>query len=226
MEANSKFNDEYIGGVQDTLWGCLLCLLANFMFAFCDVIAGKVSKSYDNKVMGSLYYQIFQGLYQLPVFIWVWWWPLTPTTENKESDWSMIYWSWLPALALSFNNASVFIGVTIKSPFYVNIGTLLGIPLAFVVDIFIHHYKPTIMPMVGAILLIISFLMLEVIQPPKQMRLCHKAFINGGEDEDEEDVKNVDENEKEELLSQPLIVNDGSLSKLKMALPDSLQSIT
>ena len=213
--------------MQDTVWGCLVCLLANFLFAFCDVIAGKVSQAYEHKVMGPLYYQIFQGLYQLPVFLWVWWWPFTPDTEGHPSDWNQIYWCWLPAVALTGNNTSIFIGVTIKSPFYVNIGTLLGIPLAFVVDIFIHHYTPTFMPMLGAILLIISFLMLEVIQPPKVLRWCNHAFINGekheGETEKEEILKGKD-NEKEELV-RPLILNEGDQSIVVSDFKQSLPSV-
>jgi len=225
-EAKHKKKNSAGNGVDDTVWGCMLCLLANFMFAFCDVVAGKVSEAYAHKVMGSLYYQIFQGLYQLPLFLWVWYWPKTPDTEQHSEDWSNMWWCIFPVVALTLNNLSVFIGVTIKSPFYVNIGTLLGIPLAFVVDIFIHHYKPTLVPILGALLLIISFLMLEVIKPPKQLRWCNVAFINAGYDDDDEDLEKnkqrdkhaVDkEGEKDELV-QPLIVNQqGSDSNLKEA---------
>merc|ERR1712228_883046 len=179
-------NDNKNADNGDTLWGCSLCLVANFLFAFCDIVANKISKAYNNKIMGSLYYQTFQALYQLPLFLWVWFWPKTPSSENKESDWHNIWWCMLPAIALTANNASIYIGVTIKSPFYVNIGTLLGIPVAFIVDIFIHHYKPTLLAIIGAILLIISFLMLEVIRPPKSMGFCNYALYN-------EEIKNMDD---------------------------------
>ena len=201
FEANGKTNkpdNAKSNSNGDTLWGCSLCLLANFLFAFCDIVANKISKAYNNKIMGSLYYQTFQALYQLPLFLWVWFWPKTPTSENKESDWNNIWWCILPAIALTGNNASIYIGVTIKSPFYVNIGTLLGIPVAFIVDIFIHHYKPRMLPIIGAILLIISFLMLEIIQPPKSLAFCEYALYN----KEAEDIHGIDDKGE---VKQPLI---------------------
>lgn len=155
------------------------------------VVAGKVSQSYAHKVAGSMYYQVVIGLYQIPAFLWVWWWPQSP----NEEEMSMVWWCMLPALALSANNVSIFIGVTIKSPFYVNIGTLLGIPLAFIVDIFVHGYHLQLFPIVGACLLIISFLMLEVISPPKRMGFLRVALVNGEySDEDSQ------QHEKEHLV--------------------------
>eukprot|EP01083_Nonionella_stella_P077593 211952_1 len=209
--------------VHDTIWGCAFSLLANFMFAFCDVIAGKVGQTYNHKIMGPFYYQLWQGLYQIPIFLWVWWWPSTPTS------WDNIWWCVLPAMALTCNNASVFIGVTIKSPFYVNIGTLLGIPLAFVVDIFVHDYQPTIVPILGAALLILSFLMLEVVQPPDAMSCCNYAFVNhkedmfayhkedrmGDEEKEQLVVKEPVMKGKDELV-RPLIFNTGEVPHLHL----------
>ena len=199
-ESESKSSDDG-DGVSDTMHGCLLCLLANFLFAACDVVAGKVSQSYAHKVAGSMYYQVFIGLYQVPIFLWVWWWPKQP----EGVEWNAMWWCVLPAVALSANNYATFIGVTIKSPFYVSLGTLLGIPLSFVLDIFVHGYSLRFFPILGACLLIISFLMLEVIPPPKRMEFLSVALMNG---ECKDEISERGQDEKEHLV-KPLVRSYG-----------------
>merc|ERR1712087_392649 len=144
------------------------------------------------------------------MFVWVWFWskPLT------QSDWHNIWWCMLPALALTLNNVSIFFGVTIKSPFYVNIGTLLGIPLAFVVDIFVHGYSLQFLPILGAVLLIISFLMLEVIPPPKQLKFLSVALLNKHSASDE----NAKVDDEQEHLVKPLMRSYGGDQSAEKAL--------
>lgn len=155
-----------------------------------------------------MYYTMWAGIYQIPIFLWVFWWPAPP----RANEWNDMWWCALPALVLSANNVSIFAGVTIKSPFYVSLGTLLGIPLSFVMDVFIHGYKIKFLPVLGAVLLIISFLMLEAIPAPKQFEFLSIALLNK---EATTDTCHLLREEESEKLIDPLVTDEQNPTRIK-----------
>merc|ERR1712039_28047 len=99
-------------------------------------------------------------------------WPTVPLAAFAEKD--AVYQA--PALSaipiiisacftLVVCNLSVSVGIACSSAFFMSIGGLLAIPVAFVTDYFLHGDVPDVLSIVGASLVIGAFLVLTICTP-------------------------------------------------------------
>ena len=172
---------------KDTLMGIILCIISNLLYSFNDILAKQVSQSYAHTFMGGILFTSFQGIFSTFIFWWTLYFPKNMIHDIKNHEYntfsSDLKYTLLVGLSLSLCNIISFITMAYKSPIFVNVGILLSIPLAYIIDLFIHAYKPAILCIFGAVLLILSFLMLEIIKPPKYLKLCSKSLISNNENE-------------------------------------------
>ena len=68
---------------------------------------------------------------------------------------------------MTSTNAAFFVVLNLTSPVFINYASFLVIPCSFVMDVIIHNYKITILPIFGAVFIVLGFLMLEIISEPK-----------------------------------------------------------
>ena len=155
------------------------------MWPLADITFKTAQKScfIDHKIMGTFYYTGMGGIIASILFIWVLF-----IDNNWNELWKTdIYNLNGMELGLVLINGFCLISVdtvsnitnSITSPLFVNVGNLLSIPMGFVVDIFVHDYQLSLMPIIGSIFIMIGFLMMEIWKPPQKidcLAFCGKTI--------------------------------------------------
>ena len=180
----------------------------------------------DKYIIGTILYIITASIFTLPLFCWTLFYPSPLIIDSVTGN--DIFWIFLNGLIIFILHCCVRVCVALKSPFFIAVGNGLSIPLAFIVDVFVHDYKPNIYSISGATFIIISFLMLEIVKPTPQnickaLDFCNVALWNNEKKEDTK--KNEDDSNQltKNLLKQqsPLMsVNQkGSVATIEQS-PD------
>lgn len=113
----------------------------------------------DKFIIGSILCYVLQGIITAVVFGWLLYFP----NEIDIDSFTMDAVNWITINGLTGFGTTVA-GITVimvTSPFYLEIMSQIGIPLAFVVDVFVHGYKFDVCAVFGSILIILSFVVLE-----------------------------------------------------------------
>eukprot|EP01084_Bolivina_argentea_P092959 167210_1 len=190
MEINN--NDTNDGDHHDTIYGISCCLIAQLLFGINDIICKKAANyCYDkNKIiMGNILYTIYTSSFALPLFIWVFWYPQNIININISLDSGTYIWILMTGICLIGVHVIGYITITLKSPIWTAMGFLLATPMSFIVDIIIHNYKPSYLCVLGGMLLLLGFLMLEVFRPSQILcPFCDKILVNQGEDVEDWDM--------------------------------------
>eukprot|EP01084_Bolivina_argentea_P259158 437185_1 len=159
---------------HDTLSGALLILLAALFSGMGDVVyrigANKTLNRDNIYGLPLIVTFFFNGLYGLVIASTFW--GVFYIEEFEMPNLEDIYLIFGVSIVLMFANVVQFISITMTSPFFLNVCLFLKIPLSFGIDIFIHDYKLGLYSTIAGLLVIIGFLMLEIISPPKWFGKC------------------------------------------------------
>lgn len=174
LEIESQKTGNSSSQTHDTLQGALLILLAALFSALGDVVyrIGATKTLNRDKIYGLqlIVTFFFNGLYGFVIATTFWGiFYIEPFVMPSTSD---IYWILCVSIVLMLANVVQFISITMTSPFFLNVCLFLKIPLSFIIDIFIHDYKPGIYSISGGVLVILGFMMLEIVAPPKCCGKC------------------------------------------------------
>eukprot|EP01084_Bolivina_argentea_P278408 475605_1 len=167
--SNSNLNDS-----NDTWWGCLASLAAGVSWSIYDVWTNITYKKYfpNSKYYGSILYEALIGFWTIFIFWFVIFIQQPIFDENTNK---LIAWKWIiiTGIALTVTNAAFYVALNLTSPVFMNYAAFLSIPLSFVLDVFVHGYKITVLPVFGAFFIVLGFVMLEIVGEPK----CFKKLI-------------------------------------------------
>lgn len=164
---------------HDTLSAIILLILSNFFIACNDITVKRLSNCCYHKqhpkykLVGSFYFVSYQGLFSMVIGSFLLFYPWNMFDKNHwnvlfvENNGDNFVKVLILGLTLIVANVTAFVGITITSPVFINVGILLAIPMSFIVDIFVNNYVITLWSVLGALLLICAFLMLELIKQPK-----------------------------------------------------------
>lgn len=180
LESHSSENETATSPTHDTILGCVIVLLVAFLWACGDICYRLINlhcfnnqnKQYISKWTLTCFFNSAIGFLML-----TFWWCIFIDQPILIPNLYQIIWIGILSSLMLLANLMQFLSVIMTSPFFLNIAMFGKIPLSFVADIFIHHYEITWLSICGSLLIIISFLMLEVVDPPISWRLCRKAII-------------------------------------------------
>eukprot|EP01084_Bolivina_argentea_P284348 487311_1 len=77
-----------------------------------------------------------------------------------------------PILIDSVYIGSLLTGITLTGPVFMSIGTLMIIPVSFIMDVWLHGLKVTLLAIIGSLLIFIGFIVIET--PTKKLIPCVK----------------------------------------------------
>lgn len=179
IEIESQKSDDSSSQTHDTLQGALLILLAALFSACGDVVyrIGATKTLNRDKIYGLqlIVTFFFNGLYGFVIATTFWGvFYIEPFVMPNTTD---MYWILFVSIVLMLANVVQFISISMTSPFFLNVCLFLKIPLSFIIDIFVHDYKPGYYSISGGVLVIIGFLMLEIISPPKCCGKCREILL-------------------------------------------------
>ena len=158
--------------VGQTWWGVVLTVVAAFVWAATDLYVQHVASTrFDNTFSVVVQMTAFQGctgVWDLVAF-----WPAVPISALAESRTVLALppASAMPMIAatcaaLVLTNLAISIGIACSSAFFMGIGSLLAIPVAFISDYFLHGTVPNAYGIGGASLVVAAFLVLTLRTPP------------------------------------------------------------
>lgn len=150
MEVEGNTTDD--GNHKDTIFGCSMILIAQFLFSINDIICKKVANYcyHSNRmVMGNILYTIYTSLWSVPLFFWVIWYPDNIFKDTKSFTFYDAIWVFITGFLLIGVHITGYIAITMKSPMYVALGFLLATPMAFLTDVVIHGYTPSYLCILG-----------------------------------------------------------------------------
>ena len=139
------------------LLGCLLSILSAICAAFYKVLFKKFYG--DMSIWRVCQFLSYLGLFNL-CFSWSIVLLLDFTNAEplpKEYPWFFLFGSSVLGLLFDF---SINFGIAFSYPLFISIGTILGIPLNFILDLIIHGTHFGLLPSLGCIVIISSFLTL------------------------------------------------------------------
>lgn len=131
------------------------------------------------------------GILQTFVFVWILFIPYNTSTDTftTESSLSKLYndiwkkeilfkhdamlWIVINGGILTVCDTCLSIGNAYTTPLFVNIGTLIGIPMGFIIDMFWHNYSVSFYAIMGAVFIIVGFLIVNDVF--KQPKCCKKV---------------------------------------------------
>ena len=178
LEIESQKSNSSSGETHDTLYGAVLILLAALLSAVGDVVyrIGATKTLNRDKILGLplIVTFFFNGLYGF-VILSTFWGIFYIEPFVMPNYWDM-YWILFVSIVLMVANVVQFISISMTSPFFLNVCLFLKIPLSFIIDVFVHDYKPGLYSISGGILVIIGFLMLEIISPPSWCGKCKQIL--------------------------------------------------
>eukprot|EP01084_Bolivina_argentea_P126800 224421_1 len=168
-------NNKQSGETHDTWWGILFTILVSIMWPINDIIFKMSYNKHftDHKVIGTFYYTSMMGLIATIVFVFVFWIDPLTVYEWKHISFAEIEWIIVNGVYLIFCDMFYNITNSLTSPLLINIGNLVSIPFGFIVDMFVHNYKLNIYPIIGTCFIMLGFLMMEILKPPKFCKCCN-----------------------------------------------------
>eukprot|EP01084_Bolivina_argentea_P276476 471753_1 len=172
-EQNTETHDTYYGIILTILWTVGFSIYSITTKKMCIYCLEK-----DKFIIGSVLFYVFQGIVTAILFCWTLYFP----KQIEINSFTMDAFKWITINGLTdfTNSVCESIVIALTSPFYMEIASRIGIPISFVADVFVHDYKFNVYAIVGAILIIISFLMLEI-KPHKLYSIvgcCNHSNVN------------------------------------------------
>ncbi|ETO35502.1 hypothetical protein RFI_01561 [Reticulomyxa filosa] len=118
------------------------------------------------------------GLFSLLMFWWILWIDNPSSIDKSSTGWIIL----CNGMLLVSNDVALNIGISYSSAVVANVGASMIVPLAFVVDVFINQYRVTVLGVLGALAILLGFLMLKLISPPKFLAdWCNKPLTGDKE---------------------------------------------
>ena len=120
----------------------------------------------NSKYFGSLLWESLIGVWTLWLFVWAVFVqrPVFSDAVDARAAWT---WILLTGACLTATNAAFYTALNLTSPVFVNFGAFFTVPLAFVLDVFVHSYAVSALPIAGALLIMLGFVMLEIVPEPR-----------------------------------------------------------
>ncbi len=119
----------------------------------------------NSKYYGSILYEALIGFWTIFIFWFVVFveQPIFAESVHKSQAWK---WIIITGVALTLTNAAFYVALNLTSPVFMNYAAFMTIPLSFILDVFVHSYKVTLLPVFGAFFIVLGFVMLEIVAEP------------------------------------------------------------
>ena len=157
----------------DTWWGCLSSVSAAISWSIYDIWTNITYKKYfpNSKYYGTVLYEGLIGFWTIFIF-WFVIFIQQPIFDDEGQKSTQVTWIIITGFVLTATNAAFFVALNLTSPVFMNYASFLVIPCSFIMDVFIHNYEITVLPIFGAIFIVSGFIMLEIISEPKWFTKC------------------------------------------------------
>lgn len=149
----------------DTWWGIVMVIVAALFFAFWDTSFKHYSKRFrgggHGHAISTFTFQAMLGFWTFALY-----WPV-PLVSLLIKGWTPItydimWWLLILSAALMVNELGFVLSIAYSSPLYANMACLFVVPMSFVVDVIIQHYKATYMAIIGATCITAGFVFIQL----------------------------------------------------------------